>query len=242
MGCALMTAWVFMGSMLHPICHRPFWHLHSHMLILEISPSSVRSTEMTYGTAATELPCSLLFISLFAFICLFLAALGLCAARGFSLVVVSRAYSFLMTCRLLTAAASLVVEHGLWNLPRPGIKPMAPPWAGRFLATGPPDRSHLVLDMYGGLRCQWRVKASEWVTQSCPALCDPMHCSLPGFSVHGILQAGILEWAAISFSRGSSQARDQTPVSWIAGEFFMVWDTREAPGARPFINYRRWFC
>ena len=44
--------------------------------------------------------------------------------------------------------------------------------------------------------------------QSRPTLCDPMDCSLPGFSVHGILQARILEWAAISYSRGSSQARD----------------------------------
>ena len=43
--------------------------------------------------------------------------------------------------------------------------------------------------------------------QSRPTLCDPMDCSLPGFSVHGILQARILEWAAISYSRGSSQAR-----------------------------------
>ena len=43
------------------------------------------------------------------------------------------------------------------------------------------------------------------VAQSCPALCDPMDCSPPGSSVHGILQARILEWVAISFSRGSSQ-------------------------------------
>jgi len=47
------------------------------------------------------------------------------------------------------------------------------------------------------------VKVSE-VTQSCPTLCDPMDCSLPGFSIHGILQARILEWVTISFSRGSS--------------------------------------
>ena len=40
--------------------------------------------------------------------------------------------------------------------------------------------------------------------QLCPALCDPINCSLPGFSVHGILQAGILKWVAISFSVGSS--------------------------------------
>ena len=45
--------------------------------------------------------------------------------------------------------------------------------------------------------------------QSCPTLCDPMDCSPPGSSVHGILQARILEWVAISSSRGSSQPRDQ---------------------------------
>ena len=54
------------------------------------------------------------------------------------------------------------------------------------------------------------------VTQSCPTLSDPMDCSPPGSSVHGILQAGILEWTAISFSRGSSRLRDQTPVSHTA--------------------------
>ena len=47
--------------------------------------------------------------------------------------------------------------------------------------------------------------------------CDPMDCSLPGSSVHGILQAKILEWVAISFSRGSSQPRDQTHVSCVSG-------------------------
>ena len=48
-----------------------------------------------------------------------------------------------------------------------------------------------------------KVKESE-VTQSCLTLCDPMDCSLPGFSVHAIFQARVLEWVAISFSRGSS--------------------------------------
>ena len=55
-----------------------------------------------------------------------------------------------------------------------------------------------------------------------------MDCSPPGSSVHGILQARILEWVAISFSRGSSRLRDQTQVSCIAGGFFMAWATREA--------------
>ena len=58
------------------------------------------------------------------------------------------------------------------------------------------------------------------VAQLCPTLCDPMDCSPPGSSVHGISQARILEWVAISFSRGSSQPRDRTSVSCIAGGFF----------------------
>ena len=56
------------------------------------------------------------------------------------------------------------------------------------------------------------------VTQSCPTLCDPMDCSLPGSSVHGILQARILEWVAISFSRGSSRPRDRTQFPSIVWE------------------------
>ena len=56
--------------------------------------------------------------------------------------------------------------------------------------------------------------------QSCPTLCDPMDCSLPDSSVHGILQARIAEWVASSFSRGTSQARNRTRVSCTAGRFF----------------------
>ena len=59
------------------------------------------------------------------------------------------------------------------------------------------------------------------VAQSRLALCGPMDCSLPG-SLHGILQAAILEWGAIPFSRGFSQPRDQTWVSWMAGRFFTI--------------------
>ena len=59
-------------------------------------------------------------------------------------------------------------------------------------------------------------------TQLCPTLCDPMDWSLPGSSVQGILQARILEWVAISFSRGSSQPRDETQVSRITGRFFTI--------------------
>ena len=48
---------------------------------------------------------------------------------------------------------------------------------------------------------QWmKVKSESEVTESCLTLCDPMDCSLPGFSIHGVLQAKVLEWAAIAFS------------------------------------------
>ena len=57
---------------------------------------------------------------------------------------------------------------------------------------------------------------------------QPMDCSLPGSSVHGILQARILEWVAIHFSRGSSWLKDLTWVSCIAGGSFTIWATREA--------------
>ena len=71
------------------------------------------------------------------------------------------------------------------------------------------------------------VRKSE-VPQSCLNLCDPIDCSLPASSVHGIFQARVLEWVAFSFSRGSSQPRDWTQVSHIAGRCFTVWATREA--------------
>ena len=64
------------------------------------------------------------------------------------------------------------------------------------------------------------------VAKSCPSLWDPMDCSPPGSSVCGILQARILEWVAIPFSRGPSLLRNQTQVSHITGRFFIVWATR----------------
>ena len=67
------------------------------------------------------------------------------------------------------------------------------------------------------------MKDTVKVSQSCPTLCNPMD-----YTVHGILQARILEWVAFPFSRGSSQSRDPTQVSWISGRFFTSWSTREA--------------
>ena len=65
----------------------------------------------------------------------------------------------------------------------------------------------------------WKVTA----TQLCPTLCDPMD-----YTVHGILQARILEWVAFPFSTGFPQPRDRTQVSCIAGGFFTTWAIREA--------------
>ena len=77
------------------------------------------------------------------------------------------------------------------------------------------------------LRCYVRMKVRVLVAHLYLAPCNPMDCSPPGFSVHGTLQARIVEWVAVSFSRGSSRPRDQTRVSCIAGRFFIVWATRE---------------
>ena len=66
------------------------------------------------------------------------------------------------------------------------------------------------------------------ITQSCLTLFDPKACRLPGSSVRRIFQAGILEWVAISFSRGSYQPRDGIWVSCIASMYFTIWATREA--------------
>ena len=71
------------------------------------------------------------------------------------------------------------------------------------------------------------LKSESEVTQSCLTLCDPMNYNLSGSSVHAIFQARILEWVAISFSRRSSQPRDWTQGSCIAGRCFTVWTTKE---------------
>ena len=72
--------------------------------------------------------------------------------------------------------------------------------------------------------CNRKLKWSE----SCSQLC-PTFCNLMDYTVYGILQAGILEWVAVPFSRESSQPRDWTQISHIAGGFFTSWATREAP-------------
>ena len=93
------------------------------------------------------------------------------------------------------------------DLPGSGIEPVSHALAGRFFTTEPPRK------------CS-EVK----VAQSCPTQSwDPMD-----YTVHGILQARMLEWVAFPFSRGSSQPRDWTQISHIADRFFTSWATREA--------------
>ena len=98
---------------------------------------------------------------------------------------------------------------------------------------GPRIRTTIAMTIYRAVtRCKvlpeksYLSKTTLWclkVTQLCPTLCNPMD-----YTIHGILQARILEWVAFPFSRGSSQPRDQTQVSHIAGGFFTRWATREA--------------
>ena len=90
---------------------------------------------------------------------------------------------------------------------------------------------------------KYRVRAAHSVTQSCLTLCNPIDCSPPGSSFHGIFQAGIPEWVAISYSRGSSQPRDWTPIPcmsmgfsrqeyWSGLPFPTLWDLPD-PGIEP---------
>ena len=80
----------------------------------------------------------------------------------------------------------------------------------------------------------WKLQVL--VAQLCPTLCDPVDCSLPGSSVHEILQARIL--LAMPSFRGSSQPRDWTQVSWIVGRHFTIWATREVPFFYILINQK----
>ena len=95
-----------------------------------------------------------------------------------------------------------------------GIQPTSPEMAGRFFTTEP-----------GG-----KLKDCS-VIKSCPTLCDPMDCSLLGYSVHGVFQGRILEWVAISFTKESSGAGIKLMTPVLAGRFFIT----ETPG-KPKLN------
>ena len=85
----------------------------------------------------------------------------------------------------------------------------------------------------------WRLSSSVCVIscfKSCPSLCDPMDYSQPGSSVHGVLQARTLEWAAISSSRGSSPPRDRMHIFCIGRRILYHWATWEAHSTRGVAN------
>ena len=106
-----------------------------------------------------------------------------------------------------------------------------------------------------GREIKW-VRCAK-LLQSCPALCDPMDCSLPGSSVHRLLQVRILEWVAMPSSRGSSQLKDQTMCTtcnlhWQAGSLplappgkpMLKWVSYPAPSHHEMrcpIKARRWY-
>ena len=85
------------------------------------------------------------------------------------------------------------------------------------------------------------LKVKVIVTQSCLTLCDPTDCSLPGFSVYGILQARILEGVVISFSRRTSWLMGRTQVSCISGRFLTTWATRKVNHMSRKLNLNLFF-
>ena len=123
---------------------------------------------------------------------------------------------------------------GMWNLrilvPLQGVRPTCP-------CIGRQSLNHKTAREVPLLKSEIFISTLLClVAQSCLTLCNPVDCSLPGSSVHGISQARILEWGAISFSRGSSRPRDETQVSRIIGRRFTVWATRETSAHYQRVN------
>ena len=143
-------------------------------------------------------------------------------------------YMCVCVCVLVSQLCPTLRHHGLWparllcpwnspgkntgvgghsllqgDLPNPGIDPRSPALQADSLPSEPPGKP--------------RKYPYVKVAQLCLTLCDPIDCSPPGSFVHGILQARILEWVAVPSSKGSSQLRDWTQVSCIAGRFITIW-------------------
>ena len=135
--------------------------------------------------------------------------------------------SLLYSCTLLHS--TLKILQLLQSQPSSfGPHSTLPPWVTASISTSSVTswkslEFHILIPVFIATNLKW----SE-VAQLCLTLCDPMDYSLQSSSVHGIFQARVLEWVAISFSRGSSWPRDRTQITRIAGRHFTVWTTREA--------------
>ena len=119
---------------------------------------------------------------------------------------------------------------GCWG-GSPASRMPVPPTPALNLERSPKD-PQLHLEMR---RPQEPVYTCAKALQSCPTLCNPMGQSPPGSCVHGILQARRLHWAAVPSSRGSSQPRDRTSISCVAGGFFSA-EPLGSPPPRPFTR------
>ena len=127
------------------------------------------------------------------------------------------------------------------DLPTLGIEPGSPALAGGFFTTAPPGKPiyHNTLKKLfyfwfcGSYRdlCPFllKVKSESEIIQLCPTLWDPIDCSLWGSSIHGIFQARVMEWVAISFSRDLPGPGIEPRSPTLQADAFTIWATREAP-------------
>ena len=111
-----------------------------------------------------------------------------------------------MLCEFFREPSGLWLKCPWWSRASPRALAFGKPWLGG-------TRRGLWLYSVGPILPYLPPLGCVQLLQLCPTVCDPMDCSLPSSSVHGILQAKILEWVAIPFSRISSQTKDRTRVS-----------------------------
>ena len=132
---------------------------------------------------------------------------------------------------MLPSALSLLVDPWTISQNSPGLVFLAVPLTSQLCATS-------VLSSASYIAAWLILQNADFFLLPCTyacvlsrvqLFCDPMDCGPPGSSVYGILQARILEWVVIPFSRGSSQPKDWTLVSCIAGRFYIIWTTTEDP-------------
>ena len=133
--------------------------------------------------------------------------------------------------RLVWGMSWELVYHSPPQLsPKP--KAQSPEWQWAHVPMSSAEEDHWLRSSVGldtQRKERKKAKSLGWLY---PTLCNPVDCSPPGSSVHGIFQARLLEWVAISFSRGPSRPRYRTWVSRIAGRRFTLWSTREAQETR----------